>query len=45
MLLPIVLLSSAKVEIHLLDVDEPTWRKAWDLKVFGYIICAALTTR
>jgi hypothetical protein len=21
----------------LLDVDETTWRKAWDLKVFGYI--------
>jgi len=21
----------------LLDVDEQTWRKAWDLKVFGYI--------
>lgn len=21
----------------LLDVDEATWRKAWDLKVFGYI--------
>jgi len=22
---------------NLLDVDEATWRKAWDLKVFGYI--------
>ena len=26
----------------LLDVDEKTWRKAWDLKVFGYInMCRA----
>jgi short-subunit dehydrogenase len=26
----------------LLDVDEQTWRKAWDLKVFGYInMCRA----
>jgi 3-oxoacyl-[acyl-carrier protein] reductase len=26
----------------LLDIDEPTWRKAWDLKVFGYInMCRA----
>jgi NAD(P)-dependent dehydrogenase (short-subunit alcohol dehydrogenase family) len=26
----------------LLDVDEGTWRKAWDLKVFGYInMCRA----
>ena len=26
----------------LLDVDEATWRKAWDLKVFGYInMCRA----
>ncbi|MBI4275798.1 MAG: SDR family oxidoreductase [Rhizobiales bacterium] len=26
----------------LLDVDEVTWRKAWDLKVFGYInMCRA----
>lgn len=26
----------------LLYVDEPTWRKAWDLKVFGYInMCRA----
>src|SRR5579871_2865697 len=22
---------------QLLDMDEQTWRKAWDLKVFGYI--------
>jgi 3-oxoacyl-[acyl-carrier protein] reductase len=22
---------------HVLDVDEATWREAWDLKVFGYI--------
>ena len=22
---------------HVLDVDEATWRRAWDLKVFGYI--------
>jgi NAD(P)-dependent dehydrogenase (short-subunit alcohol dehydrogenase family) len=22
---------------HVLDIDEATWRKAWDLKVFGYI--------
>jgi short-subunit dehydrogenase len=22
---------------HVLDIDESTWRKAWDLKVFGYI--------
>ena len=22
---------------HLLDIDEATWRKSWDLKVFGYI--------
>jgi NAD(P)-dependent dehydrogenase (short-subunit alcohol dehydrogenase family) len=22
---------------NLLDVDETTWRKAWDLKVFGYV--------
>jgi hypothetical protein len=22
---------------RLLDIDEKTWRKAWDLKVFGYI--------
>ena len=21
---------------HLLDIDEATWRKSWDLKVFGY---------
>src|SRR5689334_18846745 len=27
---------------QLLDVDEQTWRKAWDLKVFGYInMCRA----
>jgi 3-oxoacyl-[acyl-carrier protein] reductase len=27
---------------QLLDVDEATWRKAWDLKVFGYInMCRA----
>src|SRR5262249_30754979 len=27
---------------QLLDVDEHTWRKAWDLKVFGYInMCRA----
>jgi NAD(P)-dependent dehydrogenase (short-subunit alcohol dehydrogenase family) len=27
---------------NLLEVDEPTWRKAWDLKVFGYInMCRA----
>ena len=27
----------------LLDVDEATWRKAWDLKVFGYVnMCRAL---
>jgi len=26
----------------LLDIDEKTWRKAWDLKVFGYInMCRA----
>jgi len=26
----------------LLDIDESTWRKAWDLKVFGYInMCRA----
>jgi 3-oxoacyl-[acyl-carrier protein] reductase len=26
----------------LLDIDEETWRKAWDLKVFGYInMCRA----
>jgi 3-oxoacyl-[acyl-carrier protein] reductase len=26
----------------LIDVDEQTWRKAWDLKVFGYInMCRA----
>jgi 3-oxoacyl-[acyl-carrier protein] reductase len=26
----------------LLDVDEKTWRKAWDLKVFGYVnMCRA----
>jgi 3-oxoacyl-[acyl-carrier protein] reductase len=26
----------------LLDIDEQTWRKAWDLKVFGYInMCRA----
>ncbi|MBX6329304.1 MAG: SDR family oxidoreductase [Pseudolabrys sp.] len=26
----------------LLDIDEATWRKAWDLKVFGYInMCRA----
>ena len=26
----------------LLDVDEATWRKAWDLKVFGYVnMCRA----
>ena len=30
----------------LLDVSEETWRKAWDLKVFGYInMCRALSTR
>jgi NAD(P)-dependent dehydrogenase (short-subunit alcohol dehydrogenase family) len=22
---------------HVLDIDETTWRQAWDLKVFGYI--------
>jgi len=22
---------------HLLEIDEPRWRSAWDLKVFGYI--------
>jgi NAD(P)-dependent dehydrogenase (short-subunit alcohol dehydrogenase family) len=22
---------------HVLDIDEATWRKGWDLKVFGYI--------
>jgi 3-oxoacyl-[acyl-carrier protein] reductase len=27
---------------QLLDVDEQTWRKAWDLKVFGYVnMCRA----
>ena len=27
---------------QLLDIDEQTWRKAWDLKVFGYInMCRA----
>lgn len=27
---------------ELLDMDEQTWRKAWDLKVFGYInMCRA----
>jgi 3-oxoacyl-[acyl-carrier protein] reductase len=27
---------------QLLDMDEQTWRKAWDLKVFGYInMCRA----
>ncbi len=27
---------------RLLDIDEQTWRKAWDLKVFGYInMCRA----
>lgn len=27
---------------NLLDIDEATWRKAWDLKVFGYInMCRA----
>ena len=26
----------------LLDIDERTWRRAWDLKVFGYInMCRA----
>jgi NAD(P)-dependent dehydrogenase (short-subunit alcohol dehydrogenase family) len=26
----------------LLDIDEKTWRKAWDLKVFGYVnMCRA----
>ena len=26
----------------LLDVSEETWRKAWDLKVFGYVnMCRA----
>ena len=26
----------------LLEIDEPTWRSAWDLKVFGYInLCRA----
>ncbi len=26
----------------MLDIDEKTWRKAWDLKVFGYInMCRA----
>lgn len=26
----------------LLQIDDPTWRKAWDLKVFGYInLCRA----
>lgn len=27
---------------NLLDIDEATWRKAWDLKVFGYVnMCRA----
>ena len=27
---------------NLLEIDEPTWRSAWDLKVFGYInMCRA----
>jgi len=31
---------------QLLDVDEATWRKAWDLKVFGYInMCRAFYAR
>ena len=29
---------------HVLDIDETTWRHAWDLKVFGTSTCAANST-